>query len=49
MQRRDPDSGSQIEGYGTSPDIEVNWLPADLAADIDTQIDAAADFLRTMY
>jgi len=47
MQRKYLATGEQVEGHGIAPDIAVEYDPADLAAGVDTQIEAAIEWLRT--
>jgi C-terminal processing protease CtpA/Prc len=46
MQRRYLPTGEQIEGLGVSPDVYIELDRDDLAAGLDTQIEAAIAFLR---
>jgi len=48
MQRKYLATGKQIEGFGVAPDIEVVQDADDLAAGIDTQIQAAIALLRSL-
>ncbi|MDP8255484.1 MAG: S41 family peptidase [Candidatus Alcyoniella australis] len=46
MQRRYQRTGEQIEGIGVAPEYNVPSDPLDLAAGVDTQLEAAAALLR---
>jgi C-terminal processing protease CtpA/Prc len=46
MQRKYLPTGEQIEGHGIAPDIVIEQDPADIVAGLDTQIEAAIEWLR---